>query len=214
MDQIALLESGQPKTCERQALSRVTVVVPAFNEGHGTGPALLATRISSEVRHGIMYRMEPCAIARSLDEFMAEYFQHTGLFLSFVAARIDFDRLELTWSGAGHPSPLLLPANGREPQYLASQNPLIGIRLPGFDEFHQETVTVRPGDRFFLFTDGLYEVVNAEKRQLGTHGFAEIARGTTGCDLFEVADRVFQEIQQYQHGPDTDDQTLIVAEVR
>ena len=48
----------------------------------------------------------------------------------------------------------------------------------------------------------------------GIHGFAEIAMGTRGCDLFGVADRMFREIQQYQHGPNTDDQTLIVAEVR
>lgn len=182
--------------------------------GHGIGPALLATRISSEVRYGIMYRMEPRAIAQSLEEFMVEYFQGTGLFLTFVAARIDFDRQEVTWSGAGHPSPLLLPADGREPQYLASQNPLIGLDLPGFDGFRQETVPLRPGDRFFLYTDGLYEVLDAEERQLGIHGFAEIARGTRGCDLFGVADRMFREIQQYQHGPNTDDQTLIVAELR
>ena len=105
-------------------------------------------------------------------------------------------------------------AAGREPQYLASQNPLIGLDLPGFDGFRQETVPVRPGDRLFIYTDGLYEVVNAEARQLGIQGFTEIARRTIGCDLFEVADRMFGEIQQYQHGPDTDDQTLIVAEVR
>ena len=145
---------------------------------------------------------------------MAEYFQGTGLFMTFFAARIDFDRQEVTWSGAGHPSPLLLPADGREPQYLASQNPLIGLGLPGFEESRQETIPVRPGDRLFLFTDGLYEVLDAEQRQLGTRGFTGIARGTIGCDLFEVADRVFRDIRQYQHGPDTDDQTLIVAEVR
>jgi len=174
----------------------------------------LATRISSEVRYGIMYGMEPRAVVQSLEGFMAEYFGGTGLFLSFVAARVDLDRMELTWSGAGHPSPLLLPADGREPKYLASQNSLIGVDIPGFDDYHQEMIPVRPGDRLFVFTDGLYEVLDAEERQLGVHGLAEIAKRTTGCDLFQVADRVVREVQQYQHGPDTDDQTLIVAEVR
>ncbi len=111
-------------------------------------------------------------------------------------------------------APPELPGDGRKPQYLASQNPLIGLGLPGFEDCRQETIPVRPGDRLFLFTDGLYEVLDAEQRQLGTRGFTDIAKGTIGCDLFEVAHRVFREIRQYQHGPDTDDQTLIVAEVR
>lgn len=40
--------------------------------GHGTGSALLATRISSEVRYGIMYRMEPGELVESLRGFMVE----------------------------------------------------------------------------------------------------------------------------------------------
>ena len=182
--------------------------------GHGVGAALLATRISSEVRYGITYGREPRDIVQSLEHFMGEHFSNTGLFLSFVAARIDLERLELTWSGAGHPSPLLIRPEGRETQYLASQNAVIGLDLPDSEEIYQETIALNPGDRLFFFTDGLFEVLNAEERQLGTSGFAEFARSTMGCDLFEVADSVLKMVHDYQHGPNTDDQTLIVAELR
>lgn len=182
--------------------------------GHGVGAALLATRISSEVRYGIVYGREPRDIVHSLERFMGEHFSNTGLFLSFVAARIDLDRMELTWSGAGHPSPLLIRPEGRETQCLTSQNPVIGLSLPDSDKFHQDTVALNPGDRLFFFTDGIFEVLNAEERQLGIAGFAEVARSTMGCDLFEVADNVLKMIHDYQFGPNTDDQTLIVAEMR
>ncbi len=181
--------------------------------GHGTASALLATRISSEVRYGILYRMEPADLVQSLQRFMVEHFQRAELFLTFFAARIDFDRREITWSGAGHPGPLLL-SQGGAPQQFNSQNMPLGLDLPDAPAMRQDTAPVRPGDRLFFFTDGLYEVADARGGQLGMDGFRKRAQSTMDDDLFDVADRVFREIRQYQHGQDTDDQTLVVAEIR
>jgi sigma-B regulation protein RsbU (phosphoserine phosphatase) len=182
--------------------------------GHDIGAALLATRISSEVRYGIMYRREPREIVDSLERFMAEYFSDTGMFLSFVAVRIDLERMELTWSGAGHPSPLLMRPSEDKILHLTSQNPVIGLALPGSEKFYQSTVELKSGDRLFLFTDGLFEVLNAEQEPLGIAGLAEIVRSTGFGNLFEVADRVLNRVREYQFEPNNDDQTLIVAELR
>jgi phosphoserine phosphatase RsbU/P len=182
--------------------------------GHGIESALLASRISSEVRHGLLYRMEPRDLIDALRHFMAEYFQPTGLFLTFFAARIDLERHEVTWSGAGHPSALVFRSDDREPVHLRSQNPLLGIDLPGCGDVLQDTAALQQGDRLFFLTDGLFEIVNANGRQLGLHGIAEIARTTMGDDLSDVSAHVFRTVRQYQHGPTTDDQTLVVAEIR
>ncbi len=181
--------------------------------GHGVGSALLATRISSEVRYGIMYRREPREILASLERFMCEHFSETGLFLTFAAARIDLERQEMTWSGAGHPSPLLIRRDRQEVEHLASQNPIIGIDLPDSHAPRQETVSLRTGDRLFVFTDGLFEVLNSEDQQLGLDGFAKIAKTTMKHGLFDVADEILDVIREYQSGADTDDQTLVVAEI-
>jgi sigma-B regulation protein RsbU (phosphoserine phosphatase) len=182
--------------------------------GHGIDSALLATRISSEVRYGILYRMEPSELVESLQRFMLEYFQQTELFLTFVAARIDLERLEVTWAGAGHPSPLLVRAGHGELQHLCSQNPLLGLDLPALNEVRQDTVALQRGDRLFFFTDGLFEVVNTADYQLRLDGLAKIAQATSRFDLFQVADHVIRTVEEYQHGPSTDDQTLVVAEIR
>jgi serine phosphatase RsbU (regulator of sigma subunit) len=165
------------------------------------------------VRYGILYRMEPADLVQSLQRFMVEYFERAELFLTFFAARIDFDGGEITWSGAGHPGPLLL-SQGRAPQQFNSQNMPLGLDLPDAPEMRQDTATIQPGDRLFFFTDGLYEVADARGRQLGLDGFGKLAQSTMGDDLFDVADRLFREIRQYQYGPDTDDQTLVLAEIR
>lgn len=158
-------------------------------------------------------RRLPVDLVQSLQRFMVEHFQHAELFLTFLAARIDFDRREITWSGAGHPGPLLL-RQGRVPQQFNSQNMPLGLDLPDAPEMRQDTVPVQPGDRLLFFTDGLYEVADVRGRQLGLDGFGRLAQSMMGHELFEVADHVFQQVQPYQHAPDTDDQTLVVAEIR
>jgi hypothetical protein len=69
--------------------------------------------------------------------------------------------------------------------------------------------------RWRLFsTDGLAETVDADGRLLGIDGPARIATDAMSLDLFDTADHVLVEVARYQHGPTTDDSTLIVAEIQ
>ncbi|MCH9023356.1 MAG: serine/threonine-protein phosphatase, partial [Planctomycetes bacterium] len=86
--------------------------------GHGIGAALMATRVSSEVRHFILDMLEPKQIVSELNSFIMNDFADTGLFLTFFAVRIDLKNRTLTYSGSGNPPALLLRANGEQPVIL------------------------------------------------------------------------------------------------
>ena len=58
----------------------------------------------------------------------------------------------------------------------------------------------------------LTETADAAGHCLGTDGLAEIAVEAMSVDLFQAADRILERVAGYQHGPATDDKTLIVAE--
>jgi sigma-B regulation protein RsbU (phosphoserine phosphatase) len=182
--------------------------------GHGIGPALLATRVSSEVRYGIVYGREPHDIVRSLNRFMYSFFEETNLYLTFVAAQIDLVRRRVTWSGAGHPSPLLIRRDGNTVQPLESQNLVIGVMEECLAREPQHSVDLEPGDRLLFYTDGLTETAGADGRFLGGDGLARIATEAMSLDLFDTADHILGEVARYQHGPTTDDMTLIVAEMK
>ncbi len=182
--------------------------------GHGIGPGLLATRVSSEVRHGILDGRAPRDIVQSLNTFIRECFGETGLYLSFIAARIDLQRRQITWSGAGHPSPLLIRREGLAVERLGSQNTMIGVLEEGLDEDPQHTFPLEPGDRLVFYTDGVTETADANGRQLGIAGLADIATVAMSVDLFDMADRMLDLVAHHQHGPTMDDKTLIVAEVK
>jgi len=181
--------------------------------GHGIGPALLATRASSEVRYGILYGRDPCAIVRSLNTFICDHFDETHLYLSFVAAQLDLSSRRLTWCGAGHPSPLLIRRNRPVIEPLTSQNMLIGVRKDLLEDPIQETVQLEPGDRLVFYTDGVTETDVSDGRQLGIDGLAEMAADAMSVDLFAMADHILERIEADQQGPTLDDKTLIVAEV-
>ena len=181
--------------------------------GHGIGPALLATRVSSEVRYGILYGRSPKDIVRNLNAFICNHFAETNLYLSFVVAQIDLEHRQITWSGAGHPSPLLIRAGGNSVEHLRSQNGLIGLSLDILEDEPEHTISLEPGDRLFFYTDGLIELANAAGRQLGTAGLRRIACAAKEEEMSGLADHVLGELDRYQHGPTTDDKTLIVAEM-
>ncbi len=182
--------------------------------GHGIGPALLATRVSSEVRYSILYGRPPREIVRTLNTFVYDHFEQTGLYLSFVVAEINLPNRRITWCGAGHPSPLLIRRRGSRVEELPSQNPLIGIGPHVLDRQPEHTVQLEPGDRLLFYTDGLTETADAEDRQLGTAGLSKIAAAAMSRDLFEMADHILERVAEHEHGPSTDDKTLIVAEIK
>ena len=172
---------------------------------HGVGATLLATRVSSEVRHAIVTGREPVEILQMLNEFLDEYFRETHLYLTFFAARIDLTRREITYSGAGHPSPLLLRRRTREVEPLVSQSPLIGVMRNALDAEPEHTVDVEPGDRLIFYTDGITETENGQHRQLGVVGLSRFG--------LETLDAILAQINAYESGPATDDKTILVAEI-
>jgi serine phosphatase RsbU (regulator of sigma subunit) len=181
--------------------------------GHGVSAALLATRVSSEVRRAILAGCGPAEIIQLLNEFFDDYFRATHLYLTFFAARIDLAGRRITYSGAGHPSPLLLSRRTQAVEPLVSQNPLIGVMRDALDEDPEHGIDIEPGDRLLFYTDGLTETENESQRQLGVGGLARIGLATLGRDLFETADAILEQVDVYHFGPVTDDKTLIVAEV-
>ena len=182
--------------------------------GHGIGPSLLASRVSSEVRHFILNRLPPSQIVSSLNKFVIEYFGKTGLFLSFIAARIDLEDRTVAYSGAGHPSPLLIRRATGMVQPLISQNLLIGVSENVLDDEPEHSLKLDKGDRLLFYTDGITETADAAGRQVGTSGLARIGSDAMRLDLFDMADGVLDQIERHRYGPSKDDKTLIVAEIK
>jgi serine phosphatase RsbU (regulator of sigma subunit) len=74
--------------------------------------------------------------------------------------------------------------------------------------FTSHTVESRPGDLFALLTDGLVEVFDAQRRELGFAWAAEVLREGATAPLPALADRLLAGARQ--HGAQLDDQTVLL----
>ena len=182
--------------------------------GHGIGPALLATRVSSLVRTLVFEQRKPMEVVRKLNEFIIEHFLDTDLQLTFFAARIDLNKGTITYSGAGHPDPMLIRKGSRSVEMLPSQNTLIGVFDQCLADVPQDVKDISPGDRLLFFTDGVPETVDSNNKMLGTDGLIGIATMTCASDLFDMADGILSQVESWRSGPPQDDMTLIIAEIK
>lgn len=182
--------------------------------GDGIGAALLATRVSSEVRRFALDQMRPMAIVKALSLFVYEYFHETNMCLSFVAAQIDLANGTISYSGAGHPSVLQLRRHEGLVCALDSQNSLIGVDANCLADEPENTRPFVAGDQLLFYTSGLIRSVNADGVRLGQSGLAKIASDAQGDDAFETADQILDHVVGFRNGPSNDDMILVVAAMK
>jgi len=97
-------------------------------------------------------------------------------YLTAFALRINRRAGKAVFAAAGHPPALYMPASG--PVSLAEcENPFIGMLEDSI--YRAETIEVREGDRFLLYTDGLVESdkVSWTESHRALVGIAESLRG-------------------------------------
>jgi len=182
--------------------------------GHGIGPALLATRVSSEVRRLTFEGCAPADILQRVNHFMLQNFADTDLQLSFFEARIDLNKRLLTYSGGGHPAPLLIRGDTKQVEPLASQNMLLGVRENCLGEDPQGSVSLRSRDCLVFYTDGLTETWTVGGTLLGQRELIELARDICAGGVVELVDCILNRVAERRDGPIRDDMTLIAAEIQ
>ena len=180
--------------------------------GHGPAAAVVMAMV-----HAINYAYaQP---GRGLDQFLEFVNRHLVAkrieqsFVTAVASVLDPATLQLSYSCAGHPPPLL-----RRPGQSPTVRPLpavgnlpLGI-LPDVD-YPWTTCQLQRGDTVVFYTDGITESRNAKGLFFGVDGIAHAlghCSGTPAC----AVDTIKARLHDFQAGSrPQDDQTLLVMHV-
>ncbi len=135
--------------------------------GHGVGAALLSASAVNVLRTQSLSQVDfrdPAAVLAGLNEAFDMEKQNEMYFTIWYGVYRRSTR-ELAHSSGGHPPAVLLPAaSPGAPQLLNAVNAIIGA-MPGM-QFKSERVTLAPGDRLFVFSDGVYEVNYADRPEI------------------------------------------------
>ena len=114
---------------------------------------------------------------------------------------------ELRYCNAAHPAPTLRRADGSL-EYLSEGGTIIG--MGGVMPFDEGRVTLAPGDRLYLFTDGIAEYTGADgdfgEERLEQH----LAHAPTG-DVQATCDEVVDAVDAFGNGRHPNDDITIVG---
>ena len=122
--------------------------------------------------------------------------RRTGLFVTILAGVLDLDTGELVFANAGHEPPLLAAPDGSEPRWLEGGGPLVGMF--GRLDLSAQRVTIQPGERIILYTDGITDAAAPGGERFGdarlfqTIAESCIADGTAEATRRAVIDSVLQ----------------------
>ena len=130
--------------------------------------------------------MRPEAVLNSLNQFFP--FERFDSFFTIVYVTLDYINGRLSYSCAGHPSPILLHAAG-ELEVLDGHGPVIGAS--GGQPFFEEEKQLQSGYKIVLYTDGVLDYSNLAGGFFGKQRFYETLHAHSHQPVQTLMDSVY-----------------------
>lgn len=194
--------------------------------GHGVAAALLAVSVSrmlspfgnvgflpceANQEDGRKYRLlEPAEVADNLNRIFA-WDPDAGQFFTLIYGVLDLRSLTFRYVSAGHPPPIHINASGDA--VLPRGNGLpIGLSETPYEE---QVIQLAPGDRMWLYSDGLTETANPNQEAFGNARLLETLRRKAAAPLEEGLETLLAELRAWRGDrPFDDDISLVAVEAR
>lgn len=178
--------------------------------GHGLGATLLASVALAAYRNARREGLDLISTARAIDESLAGGFGVES-FVTAVLAELDLDRGTVRTLCAAHPAPLVVRA-GRSLGELDT-DPGVPLGFGNRDDTIVE-VSLEPGDRLLMFSDGVIEARSPEGEFFGTERLIDllVRQESNQQPPPETLRRLIVAVLGHQHGMLQDDATLLLLE--
>ncbi|MCK2219799.1 SpoIIE family protein phosphatase [Actinomadura sp. ATCC 31491] len=183
----------------------------ALGDVCGSGPE--AAAVTGLARHAVrLLAKEHYTVADIFDRLNQALLEEgeDGRFLSLLCGELTplpQGGALCTIASAGHPSPLLLGADGAV-RPVATPQLLLGVEADA--RFYVESFTLAPDDLLLCVTDGVTERRNGDRLLDDGDGLARLLSGCTGLSAHAVAERVRHAVETFAKEPSHDDMALLV----
>jgi sigma-B regulation protein RsbU (phosphoserine phosphatase) len=176
--------------------------------GKGLAAGMWVTHLIGLIRTHTAVSSDPHTIAAAVNRDIARLASVEPLSTMFVG-RLDAGTGTLEYCSAGHPSALLLRANGGL-ESLSEGGPMLGV-VPSAS-FACGTVQLRTNDVMLVCSDGILESFDEAEREFGVQRLeAEFRRAQDGS-VESVLFSVLGAVQDFAAPrPLTDDMTLVIV---
>jgi len=181
--------------------------------GHGIEAAFLTIFMRERVRANIEAALLGTGelLKKLVHDFNALGVE-SSLFITMALCKYNKAGRELSISNAGHNCfPLIVRYNGRTENIPTRGLPLCSL-AEGLD-YDEEIVSLSPGDRLILFTDGIVEEKDyTTGRSLGAEGVRRLAEEYHAVEGGYLARKIMEESARFAIISAKDDRSIVVAD--
>jgi len=131
----------------------------------------------------------------------------SSMFVTVFYGILDMHTGQVEYVNAGHPAPYILSASGIKKVEMTG-----GIILGVFEDFTftSKIFSLQPGEKFFLFTDGITEAFNDKDEIYGDGKLEDLIQEKRNRSITEIVHETYQDVQAYSSGvPQSDDITML-----
>ncbi len=192
--------------------------------GHGVAAALLSVTLSrwlsANPAQSILFTRSdpkseyeitpPAKVAEQLNDQLF-HDAETSQYFTMIYGILDTESSTFRYVSAGHSGPLHQPF-GKPARLLDSTSAPVG--LLEFVEFSEGLIELGPGDRLFMYTDGLNESLNEKDEEFGEERVLRVLHGSRRLDLYDSVERLRVQVKAWRGSrPAVDDTSILAFEV-
>lgn len=131
------------------------------------------------------------------------------MFVTLFCSILNTKTGELIYTNAGHNPPILIRSESKKCEQL----PLTGgvpLGISEDEQFQEKTVTLKPQDTLFIYTDGITEAVNKKDEEYDDHRLIKQLENHAHNDLKTLNDSIYKSVMEFSEGaPQFDDLTYL-----
>jgi serine phosphatase RsbU (regulator of sigma subunit) len=184
-------------------------VMVADVSGHGV-PAALVTMLCKQVfSEFIISGTSPAQVLIAANSTLYTLVKMSA-FISAFLLKID-KNLKAEYCNAGHNYPVYFSATGTAPVELTLSGPAIGFLADASAQLQNSSLQLAPGDRIFMYTDGIIEQTNERGEQFGLQNLIQ----TLGAMANGHHRGLFSKVDDHRGSAEMgDDMTLLSIEIQ
>ncbi|MCB1170028.1 MAG: SpoIIE family protein phosphatase [Leptospiraceae bacterium] len=180
--------------------------------GHGV-PAALMSAIAKISFANHRYD-SPAETFRQVNLDVLNLVKGEGYLTAFLMVLDDNNRM--TYSVAAVPPPMLYRARTNTVQRLEGHGTLLGMFSDAGKHYQDYTIDLEPGDKLFIYSDGLTEAVDPREEMFGEERLIRAIRETRNRNVQQSSEYLMEAYRQFTLGTEPRDDltfiTLMVSE--
>lgn len=187
-------------------------LVMADVSGKGVPAALFMVIAKTLIKNRAQLGEEPAVVLERVNNQLCEN-NEADMFVTVWLGIYELSTGRLTYTNAGHECPAVMRAGGSYELIRESHDFVVGA-MEGMPYTRHE-ITLYPGDKLFLYTDGVPEATNAQEELFGEDRMLTALNRCPDITPKQTLAEVKKDIDEFVgEAPQFDDLTMLVFEVR